>query len=127
MDALAYSDNDGIHEACGIFAIYAPEIPVAQTVSIALVALQHRGQESCGIVTSDACGQMNCYKGIGLVSQVFNSEDTLKTLKGDFGIGHTRYSTAGAISSPMRNDDTKIVRARKYRKYAASDRSNLLW
>lgn len=88
--------DDGPKEACGVFGIYAPELPIAPTVSLALIALQHRGQEGCGVVTYDPKdGQVHSHKGLGLVSQVFSNEDVLKPLTGVMGVGHTRYSTAG--------------------------------
>jgi amidophosphoribosyltransferase len=61
----------------------------------ALYALQHRGQESAGICTSEQ-GLAHIHKGLGLVSHVFN-EDNLRLLRGDLGIGHTRYSTTGGV------------------------------
>jgi len=92
---MDYEDDDkGIHDECGIFGMYAPELDVSRTISLALIALQHRGQESCGIVTCKD-SVMYSHKGIGLVSQVFNSEEILKPLVGNMGIGHTRYSTSG--------------------------------
>jgi amidophosphoribosyltransferase len=88
--------DDTPKENCGIFGIYAPEIPIAATVSLALIALQHRGQEACGIVTYDEKRDtVHSHKGVGLVSQVFSNEDILKPLVGKMGIGHTRYATAG--------------------------------
>lgn len=62
-----------------------------------LVALQHRGQESAGIVTSEGkCSKnFNSYKGMGLISHIFNDE-TIQRLKGNLGIGHTRYSTSAS-------------------------------
>ncbi len=81
-------------EACGIFGIYAPETEVARLTFFALYALQHRGQESAGIATSD--GRVaHIYKDVGLVSQVFK-EENLYRLQGHLAIGHNRYSTAGA-------------------------------
>jgi amidophosphoribosyltransferase len=71
---------------------------VARTISLALIALQHRGQESCGIVTCKG-KEFHSHKGVGLVSQVFNSEEILTPLLGSLGIGHTRYSTSGRHSS----------------------------
>ena len=66
------------------------------TVQIGLFALQHRGQESCGIAVTDTNGQRKVIsrKGLGLVNEVF-SEETLSELKGNLGVGHVRYSTAG--------------------------------
>lgn len=62
-----------------------------------LVALQHRGQESAGIVTSEGISAkgFNVHKGMGMISHVFN-DDTIKKLKGSLGIGHTRYSTSAS-------------------------------
>ncbi len=84
---------DKAREACGVCGIYAPGSQVARLAFFALYALQHRGQESAGIATSD--GRMaHIHKGLGLVSQVFN-EENLKYLQGDLAIGHNRYSTTG--------------------------------
>lgn len=84
----------GPGEECGVFGIYAPGRDVARLTFFGLYALQHRGQESVGIATSD--GQMAyIHKGMGLVTQVFN-EDNLRPLQGHLAIGHNRYSTTGA-------------------------------
>jgi len=65
-------------------------------IVLGLIALQHRGQESCGIATYDTKNSyIVSHKGLGLVSQVFNSEEKIKPLVGSLGIGHTRYSTTG--------------------------------
>ena len=88
-----------IHEECGVFGIFAPEKQaVASTAYYALFALQHRGQESCGIAVSDTAGpkgQVRSCKGMGLVNEVFTSGE-LEKLNGDIGVGHVRYSTTGA-------------------------------
>jgi amidophosphoribosyltransferase len=79
-------------EECGVFAVYGhPD--AARTTFFGLFALQHRGQESAGIVTADGCRVIS-YKGMGLVSEVFK-EDTLTKLPGHLAIGHVRYSTTG--------------------------------
>ncbi len=97
---------DKPHEECGVFGIYAPGEEVARLTFFGLFALQHRGQESAGIATSDGC-QIASHTKLGLVSQAFDEEDLL-TLPGHLAIGHTRYSTSGANSSrnagPMRVD-----------------------
>jgi amidophosphoribosyltransferase len=93
MDSIKSFDWEK-KEECGIFGIYAPEMEVARTISLALIALQHRGQEGCGIATCKD-GVFNIHKGVGLVSQVFNCEEVLEPLVGYIGIGHTRYSTSG--------------------------------
>lgn len=66
-------------------------------VCLGLVALQHRGQESAGIVTSEGeCAKnFTVHKGMGMISNIFN-DDSVKKLKGNVGIGHTRYSTSAA-------------------------------
>lgn len=84
---------DKPNEACGVFGIYTPDGDVARLSFFALYALQHRGQESAGICSCED-GKANIYKGLGLVSQVFN-EDNLFELGGNLAIGHTRYSTTG--------------------------------
>eukprot|EP01117_Protostelium_nocturnum_P003858 TRINITY_DN15122_c0_g1_i1.p1 TRINITY_DN15122_c0_g1~~TRINITY_DN15122_c0_g1_i1.p1 ORF type:complete len:518 (+),score=179.21 TRINITY_DN15122_c0_g1_i1:73-1626(+) len=92
------NDEEDPKEKCGIFGIYAPELEdVGRMISLALIALQHRGQESCGIVTQDSMDNTYFKAGIGLVTQVFN-ESNLRELKGHMGVGHTRYSTAGGSS-----------------------------
>ncbi len=83
---------DKFHEECGIFGIFGH--PEASTLTqLGLFALQHRGQEACGIVSTDA-GQLHQYREVGLVADVLN-EDALRKLPGTSAIGHTRYSTAG--------------------------------
>jgi len=83
---------DKFHEECGVFGIYGHA--EASTLSqLGLFALQHRGQEACGIVSSDG-ENLHQFRSMGLVADVLN-EDVLKTLKGASAIGHTRYSTAG--------------------------------
>src|ERR1041384_61377 len=83
---------------CGVFGIYGHP-NAAELTYYGLYALQHRGQESAGIVTSDG-KQFRGHKGMGLVSQVFQGE-VLQQLPGQIAIGHTRYSTTG--SSHLRN------------------------
>lgn len=89
----------GLKEECGVFGIYDFDgNDVASTIYYGLFALQHRGQESCGIAVSDTNGpkrKVKSYKGMGLVNEVFTQE-SLEELKGDLGVGHVRYSTAGA-------------------------------
>jgi len=91
--------DDSLHEECGVFGIYDFDGgDVASTIYYGLFALQHRGQESCGIAVSDTFGpkgRAKLSKGMGLVNEVFTPED-IESLKGNIGIGHTRYSTAGS-------------------------------
>ena len=83
-----------LHEACGVFGIFAPNEDVARITYFGLYALQHRGQESAGIATTDG-DSISLYADMGLVSQVFN-EEVLEQLGGSMAIGHTRYSTTGS-------------------------------
>jgi amidophosphoribosyltransferase len=96
---------DRPREACGVFGIYAPGMDVARQTFFALYALQHRGQESAGIATSDGRSAY-VHKGMGLVAQVF-TEEHLKPLKGHLAIGHNRYSTTG--SSHLRNAQPYLI------------------
>ena len=86
---------NSIHEECGVFGIFDTKTsPVADTVYFGLHALQHRGQEACGIaVNSD--GVFTHYKGDGLVADVFTPEKTALLGSGNMAIGHVRYSTTG--------------------------------
>jgi amidophosphoribosyltransferase len=83
-----------LRESCGIFGVYAPSVDVARLTFFALFALQHRGQESAGIATTDG-RKPQVYARMGLVSQAF-SEDSLSQLSGNIAIGHNRYSTRGS-------------------------------
>ena len=84
---------DKFHEECGVFGIYGH--PEAANLSyLGLYALQHRGQESCGIVASDG-ERLRAHKGMGLVADVFKHDSVFEGLPGRSAIGHVRYSTAG--------------------------------
>jgi amidophosphoribosyltransferase len=83
----------GPQDACGVFGVWAPGEEVAKLTYFGLYALQHRGQESAGIATSDGRSIL-VYKDMGLVSQVFD-ESALSTLRGHLAVGHCRYSTTG--------------------------------
>jgi amidophosphoribosyltransferase len=83
-----------LRESCGVFGVYAPKEDVARLAFFALFALQHRGQESAGIATSDG-RKIQVYTRMGLVSQAFD-ENALSRLKGHIAIGHNRYSTTGS-------------------------------
>ncbi len=84
--------QDGFHDECGVFAIYGhPE--AANLAYLGLYALQHRGQESAGIASSDG-HDIRCYKNMGHVADIF-TPDAINQLPGHMAIGHTRYSTAG--------------------------------
>lgn len=86
-------DDKRIGEECGVFAIYDPEGDCARTTYYGLYALQHRGQESCGIAVNNN-RDISYHKDMGLVNDVFN-EDILSKLQGTMAVGHVRYSTTG--------------------------------
>jgi len=88
-----------------VFAIHAPDTDVARVAFFALYALQHRGQESAGIATSDGVSA-SVHKDMGLVAQVF-TEESLSGLEGHLAIGQTRYSTTG--SSNIRNAQPYLI------------------
>src|SRR5215471_8624228 len=94
------------HEECGVFGIYGPGEDVARITFFGLYALQHRGQESAGIVTADG-ESLIAHTRMGLVAQVFTEED-LQGLRGHIAVGHTRYSTTG--SSKIHNAQPLVVR-----------------
>ena len=99
---------DKQEESCGIFGVYAPTADVARLTYFGLFALQHRGQESAGIVVSNGA-QMACYARMGLVNQVFD-ESILGILKGYIASGHVRYSTTG--SSTIANAQPMLIEGR---------------
>uniref|UniRef100_A0A3Q4G3Z7 Amidophosphoribosyltransferase n=1 Tax=Neolamprologus brichardi TaxID=32507 RepID=A0A3Q4G3Z7_NEOBR len=95
-------EESGIGEECGVFGCVAAgewptQLEVAQVLTLGLVALQHRGQESAGIVTSNGASPptYTAHKGMGLVSTAFSPEALTKLRYGNLGICHTRYSTTG--------------------------------
>ncbi len=84
-----------LHEECGVFGVIAPQAcPVASDAYYGLYALQHRGQESCGIVVNDD-GVFRLHKDVGLVSEVFTPEKLTSLGAGTMAIGHVRYGTSG--------------------------------
>ena len=84
-----------IHEECGVFGVYSRTTDdVASLVYYGLYALQHRGQEGCGIVVNED-GVFTSHKGLGLVSEVFTQEEMQKLPKGEIAVGHVRYGTTG--------------------------------
>ncbi|WP_295992763.1 amidophosphoribosyltransferase [uncultured Alistipes sp.] len=88
-----YISDRELHEECGVFGIFG--VPGAASLTYyGLHALQHRGQEGCGIVSVDDRGALHRVKGSGLVTEVFN-EDKIAQLPGNMAIGHVRYTTAG--------------------------------
>ena len=94
---MIHTQKSGLHEECGVFGVYG--VPdAASLVYYGLHALQHRGQEGCGIV---ACGDdqvLRRIKGEGLVHEIFSDEEKFAGLPGSMAIGHVRYSTTGGGS-----------------------------
>ena len=87
-----------LHEECGVFGVFAPnQSDIADLVYYGLYALQHRGQESCGIVVCDD-GLFHSHKDVGLVSDVFSADSMSHFPKGNMAVGHVRYGTTGGSS-----------------------------
>lgn len=86
-------EDEKLHEECGVFGVIGDGIDVASLSYYGLFALQHRGQEGCGIAALQN-GKIALHKGLGLVAEVFNRH-LLATLSGEAAIGHVRYSTTG--------------------------------
>src|SRR3979411_1147552 len=100
--------SDKFHDECGVVAIFAH--PEAEKLAyLGLHALQHRGQESAGIVTSDGLTS-RVHRAMGLVADIF-TEDVLSRMRGSLAIGHTRYSTAG--DSALLNAQPILVQSNK--------------
>ncbi|MBX3247411.1 MAG: amidophosphoribosyltransferase [Myxococcales bacterium] len=85
-------EDDHFHDQCGVFGVFGPD-EAANLTYLGLHSLQHRGQEACGIATSNG-DQLFVHRGLGLVQDVFNAE-VIERLPGSRAIGHVRYSTAG--------------------------------
>ena len=107
-------------ESCGVFGVFSPGDDVARLTFYGLLALQHRGQDSTGIVSSNF-KRITSVKGMGLVNQVF-TESKIKSLAGDLAIGHTRYSTAGP--SVLENAQPTLLDT-KYGQLALTHNGNL--
>lgn len=110
---IKYDDQMGLTHECGVFGCissspWPSQLDVANVISLALVGLQHRGQESAGIVTGSGknADTFNVHRGMGLVSNIYNP-DNLSKLNGNLGIGHTRYSTQG--KSELQNCQPFVV------------------
>lgn len=93
---MSFLDDDKLKEECGVFGISGHEDAAAMT-ALGLHALQHRGQEACGIVSSNE-DQFFAHKDLGLVDKVFGKKSTIDTLKGRRAIGHNRYATTGGAT-----------------------------
>jgi amidophosphoribosyltransferase len=103
-----WRDDDRLRDECGIFAISGAD-RAAELTFLGLYSLQHRGQESAGIVAIDAEGTASSHKDMGHVSEAFD-DSILAGLSGDLALGHVRYSTAG--SSNLRNAQPVLVNYR---------------
>ena len=110
-DGMPLDARDGPRDECGVFGVFAPESEVARLAYFALYALQHRGQESAGIATSEG-GPIITLRDLGLVSQVFD-ESKLRALDGTMALGHVRYSTTGSSAwenaQPIYRSDVREI------------------
>ncbi len=108
MNTIIHLDDDHFHDECGVFGFFGEE-EAAKLTYLGLYALQHRGQESAGIASTDGV-QFRLERGMGLVQDVFTPE-VVARLPGSAAIGHTRYSTAGDTSlsnaQPLASDCNK--------------------
>ncbi len=103
-----WREDDRLRDECGVFAISGAD-RAAELTFLGLYSLQHRGQESAGIVSIDGKGVAHSHKGMGHVSEAFDDQ-VLGALPGDTTLGHVRYSTAG--SSSLRNAQPVLVNYR---------------
>ena len=87
---------DKFHDESGVFGVYGHD-SAASLIALGLHALQHRGQEACGIVTYDG-KDFHSKRALGLVDQTFSKKDTISRLEGCAGIGHNRYATSGGTA-----------------------------
>lgn len=102
---------NSIHEECGVFGVFENNTTnIANKVYLGLYALQHRGQEACGITVCDM-GVFTSHKGIGLVGDVFNNDNLNSLGKGNIAIGHVRYSTTGVNN--INNVQPLVIRHKK--------------
>ena len=111
MSGAAFSETAEIHDECGVFGLWSPErTALAHLVYSGLFALQHRGQESAGIVINDD-GVFHSCRGPGLVSEVFSGEHFASLGPGKIAVGHVRYATTGTDS--RRNIQPLLINHRK--------------
>ena len=112
----------GIHEECGVFGVISPDVcDISQIIYFGLYALQHRGQESCGIVVNDD-GVFTAHKDLGLVGEVFQKNILSSMPKGQIGVGHVRYGTTGGNN---RNNCQPIVVNHQKGRMAIAHNGNL--
>lgn len=98
----AAREEDKPQEECGVFGVFSSRenAHVSEMLFFGLQALQHRGQESCGMALAHGENSITVHKDMGLVQSVFSSGDLLSSLSGDLGIGHVRYTTVGSSGLP---------------------------
>lgn len=113
-------DDDKLHEECGVFGVYGHDDAAALT-ALGLHALQHRGQEACGIVTTDG-KDFYIKHALGLVDDTFSSASEIERLKGYAAIGHNRYSTTGA---PMLRNVQPLYADLNFGGFAVAHNGNL--
>lgn len=115
--------DDKMHEECGVVGVYTnnPSI-TSQLVYYGLFALQHRGQESCGVAITQDNEKINYHKGMGLVSEAITDKN-ISNLSGKSAIGHVRYSTTG--SSKIENAQPLVVNSKKG-SFAIAHNGNLI-
>lgn len=114
--------QDSMHEECGVFGIYSAEKrDLSRSVYYGLYALQHRGQEACGIALSSD-NKILFHKGLGLVSEVFTEEALDKLPEADIAMGHVRYSTTGSDTA---NNVQPLVFNGKRGKFAIAHNGNI--
>lgn len=113
--------DEKIHDHCGVFGIFAPEEEVGRLTYYGLLALQHRGQESAGIASSNQ-KHIALHKDMGLVDQIF-TEEIINSLQGQAAIGHTRYPTEGA--SELSNAQPILLTA-SFGEFALAHNGNLV-
>ena len=112
--------DDQVKHYCGVFGIYGHS-EAARLTTLGLHALQHRGEESCGIATGDG-KKVHVHTGMGHVANVFDDDETIARLKGHLGIGHNRYSTTGADT--LKNAQPFSAECRGY--FAVGHNGNLV-
>ncbi|MBI1749705.1 MAG: amidophosphoribosyltransferase [Acidobacteria bacterium] len=108
MNGGIHIADDRFHDECGVVGVYG-DAEASKLAYLGLYALQHRGQESAGIVAADG-SDLHPHKGMGLVADIFG-HDELKLLPGTAAVGHTRYSTAG--DTTMRNAQPILIECNK--------------
>lgn len=104
-----------IHEECGVFGVFSPyTLDISSVVYYGLYALQHRGQESCGIVVNDD-GVFTSHKDLGLVGEVFSRNILTSLPSGQMAVGHVRYGTTEEQTEITASPSRLIIKRAKWR------------